>query len=300
MKIIHQAQYILLGLAAFIFSSCSQEEIELTKEVKQSELRVMVNYPDAAVTRATISGLSTSFEIGDQIGFFAVEKTEGLDDFGDPAVFFKEPYYNIPLTFDGSEWKPTDENVKLFHSPNYAYYAYYPYQENLNGYTNVYKYNTDEDYFEYNTAEGYFESIIDNWEPKLDQSKLEDYLVSDLMVGKGVSTTSEEDGSGTVSFNLKHQMGLVMLAYYDWESDEVVSDISSMNSWGYFFNEDADEGDCPIPYNPGGQYFYYITKPGSTFSFYCWNSAFVQYEGFNVDVDGSEGFITEYTIHPSY
>ena len=115
------------------------------------------------------------------------------------------------------------------------------------------------------------------------------------MIGKGTDYSK----TASVSFTLNHQMGLVMLDYVDWESDEVVSDISSMDSRYYFYNEDADEEDCPIPYNPGGQYFYYIAKPGSTFSFYCWNSAFVQYEEFYVDVDGSGGFITEYHIHPS-
>lgn len=286
MRIIHQAQYILLGLAAFFFSSCSQEEIEQTKEVKQSELRVLVNHPDAVVTRATINGLSTSFEVGDQIGFFAVEEANRMNDEGELEEYTKEVYYNIPLTFDGNEWKPSD-NVKLFHSRYYTYYAYYPYQENLDGWTNDGSDNP-EDFFEYIT---YF------WEPKLDQSKLEDYLASDLMVGIGEPTTSE-DGSGTVRFSLKHQMGLVRMAYYDWEEDKIVDDISSMNSWGYFYNEDADEGDCPIPYNPGGQYFYYITKPGTSFTFYCWGDAFGTYDGYQVDVDGSEGFITDYTIVP--
>jgi hypothetical protein len=217
----------------------------------------MVNNPDAAVTRATISGLSTSFEVGDQIGFFAIEKTEGLDDFGDPAVFFKEPYYNIPLTFDGSEWKPTDENVKLFHSPNYAYYAYYPYQENLNGYTNVDKYNT---------AEGYFESIIDNWEPKLDQSKLEDYLASDLMVAKGVATTND-DNSGTVSFTLEHQMGLLEFQLRG-ESGAPI-DTGNMDSKKYFNhyqNVDGKENYYPVPYNDG-VVFRYIGKPATGYSF---------------------------------
>ena len=124
MRIIHQVQYILLGLATFFFTACSQEEIEQTKEVKQSELRVMVNHPDAAATRASINGAKTSFETGDQIGFFAV--TTG-------GEYIYSVYYNIPLTFDGTEWKPSDDNIKLFHSPNYTYYAYYPYKENPEG-----------------------------------------------------------------------------------------------------------------------------------------------------------------------
>lgn len=249
MRIIHQAQYTLLGLAAFFFTACSQEEIEQTKEVKQSALRVLVNHPDAVAMRATINGLSTSFEAGDQIGFFAVEKAYRMNDEGDLEEYNKEVYYNIPLTFDGNEWKPSD-NVKLFHSRYYTYYAYYPYQENLDGWTNDGS-DEPEDFFEYIT---YF------WEPKLDQSTLEDYLASDLMVGKGVSTTSE-DGSGTVWFSLKHQMGLIQISFINQEGNPI--NITGLNSKDFFeesFTVENQTDYYAIPYNDG-TYFRYIDKP---------------------------------------
>lgn len=249
MRIIHQAQYTLLGLAAFFFTACSQEEIEQTKEVKQSALRVLVNHPDAVAMRATINGLSTSFEAGDQIGFFAVEKAYRMNDEGDLEEYNKEVYYNIPLTFDGNEWKPSD-NVKLFHSSYYTYYAYYPYQENLDGWTNDGS-DEPEDFFEYIT---YF------WEPKLDQSTLENYLASDLMVGKGVSTTSE-DGSGTVWFSLKHQMGLIQISFINQEGNPI--NITGLNSKDFFeesFTVENQTDYYAIPYNDG-TYFRYIDKP---------------------------------------
>ena len=247
MRIIHQVQYILLGLATFFFTACSQEEIEQTKEVKQSELRVMVNHPDAAATRASINGAKTSFETGDQIGFFAV--TTG-------GEYIYSVYYNIPLTFDGTEWKPSDDNIKLFHSPNYTYYAYYPYKENLEGWI-----SEDAD-----TGEEFFEEIINQWEPKLDQSTLEDYLASDLMVAKGVATTND-DNSGTVSFTLEHQMGLLEFQLRG-ESGAPI-DTGNMDSKKYFNhyqNVDGKENYYPVPYNDG-VVFRYIGKPATGYSF---------------------------------
>lgn len=241
MRIIHQVQYILLLLATFFFTACSQEEIEQKKEVKQSELRVMVNHPDAAATRASINGIETTFETGDQIGFFAV--TTG-SDYNYPV------YYNIPLTFDGTEWKPSDDNVKLFHSPNYTYYAYYPYKENPEGWISEYA----------ETGEAFFEEIINQWEPILDQSNLDNYLASDLMVGKGVSTTSD-DGSGMVSFTLEHQMGLVQISLIDASGAPI--DITELNSDEIFeesMTVDLQTDYFSVPYNDG-QYFRYIAKP---------------------------------------
>lgn len=241
MRIIHQVQYILLGLATFFFTACSQEEIEQTKEVKQSELRVMVNHPDAAATRASINGIETTFETGDQIGFFAV--TTG-------GEYIYSVYYNIPLTFDGTEWKPSDDNIKLFHSPNYTYYAYYPYKENPEGRISEYA----------DTGEEFFEEIINQWEPKLDQSTLEDYLASDLMVAKGVATTND-DNSGTVSFTLEHQMGLVQISLIDASGAPI--DITELNSDEIFeesMTVDLQTDYFSVPYNDG-QYFRYIAKP---------------------------------------
>lgn len=241
MRIIHQVQYILLGLATFFFTACSQEEIEQTKEVKQSELRVMVNHPDAAATRASINGAKTSFETGDQIGFFAV--TTG-------GEYIYSVYYNIPLTFDGTEWKPSDDNIKLFHSPNYTYYAYYPYKENPEGWISEYA----------DTGEEFFEEIINQWEPKLDQSTLEDYLASDLMVAKGVATTND-DNSGTVSFTLEHQMGLIQISFINQEGNPI--NITGLNSKDFFeesFTVENQTDYYAIPYNDG-TYFRYIDKP---------------------------------------
>lgn len=268
--------YLVMSMTVILLAACSQDEME-QKEETLPELRVMVNHPSSISTRASVNGLATSFESGDKIGVFVI------DEIGDPMKI------NVAYRYNGTNWVLDDPSEKVYYSPNCSYYAYYPYVEK------------DEDdwydliYFYKDASTEFFSDFISSWKPQLDQSTLANFNASDLMIGKGTDYSK----TASVSFTLNHQMGLVMLDYVDWESDEVVSDISSMDSRYYFYNEDADEEDCPIPYNPGGQYFYYIAKPGSTFSFYCWNSAFVQYEEFYVDVDGSGGFITEYHIHPS-
>ena len=277
MRIMNKIYYLVMSMTVILLAACSQDEME-QKEETLPELRVMVNHPSSISTRASVNGLATTFESGDKIGVFVI------DEMGDPMKI------NVAYRYDGTNWVLDDPSEKVYYSPNCSYYAYYPYVEK------------DEDdwydliYFYTDAPTEFFSDFISSWEPQLDQSTLANFNASDLMIGKGTDYSK----TASVSFTLNHQMGLVMLDYVDWESDEVVSDISSMDSRYYFYNEDADEEDCPIPYNPGGQYFYYIAKPGSTFSFYCWNSAFVQYEEFYVDVDESEGFITEYTIHPSY
>ena len=276
MRIMNKIYYLVMSMTVILLAACSQDEME-QKEETLPELRVMVNHPSSISTRASVNGLATSFESGDKIGVFVI------DEMGDPMKI------NVAYRYNGTNWVLDDPSEKVYYSPNCSYYAYYPYVEK------------DEDdwydliYFYTDASTEFFSDFISSWEPQLDQSTLANFNASDLMIGKGTDYSK----TASVSFTLNHQMGLVMLDYVDWESDEVVSDISSMDSRYYFYNEDADEEDCPIPYNPGGQYFYYIAKPGSTFSFYCWNSAFVQYEEFYVDVDGSGGFITEYHIHPS-
>ena len=276
MRIMNKIYYLVMSMTVILLAACSQDEME-QKEETLPELRVMVNHPSSISTRASVNGLATSFESGDKIGVFVI------DEIGDPMKI------NVAYRYNGTNWVLDDPSEKVYYSPNCSYYAYYPYVEK------------DEDdwydliYFYKDASTEFFSDFISSWKPQLDQSTLANFNASDLMIGKGTDYSK----TASVSFTLNHQMGLVMLDYVDWESDEVVSDISSMDSRYYFYNEDADEEDCPIPYNPGGQCFYYIAKPGSTFSFYCWNSAFVQYEEFYVDVDGSGGFITEYHIHPS-
>lgn len=285
MRIMNKIYYLFMSMTVILLAACSQDEMEQVKEGTLPELRVMVNHPSSITTRASVNGLATHFEDGDKIGIFAVYE----DDYGLRELI----YENIPYTCKNVgtendpqyEWVLADESKNVFYSSKCTYFAYYPYQESLVG---------DVDSWE-DMAVEFFGDVISNWEPRLDQSTLPDFNASDLMVGRG--DVNNENAS--VSFTLEHQMGLVRLAYFDWESEETLESVSSMDSQAYFYNEDDEEAVCPIPYNTGGKYFYYIAKPDTIIKFWCLGP-FAGYESYNVNVDESEGFITDYTIQPSY
>ena len=275
------AQYLCIGMAAFLFMACSQEE-EAEKVNVSVPLRVMINNGQSSLTRATLSGLSTEFEADDTIGIFIANED-------------RTQYDNIPYVFDGTEWNLAKgeyipQKVSFF--DNYEYFAYYPYSKSFNGWWPYY-YDRDEDGD--CTADEFFYNFIRYWTPRADQSTKANFNASDLMVGKGTIVSA---ANGTVSFALKHQMGLIRLSYYDWENQQNYEDVSFMDN-SYFYDEDNPDEIYPIPYNTG-KYLYYIAKPGTTFSFWCWGNAFGMYEGYSVNVKESKGVITTYTIHPSY
>jgi hypothetical protein len=271
--------YLFMSMTVILLAACSQDEMEQVKEGTLPELRVMVNHPSSISTRATVNDVTTSFESGDKIGVFVINSSGDM---------MKK---NVAYEYDGTKWILANKSDKVYYSSNCSYYAYYPYVE---------KEDEDDWYYLINSymdaPTEFFSTFISSWEPLLDQSTLANFNASDLMIGKGTNLNE----TASVSFTLEHQMGLVRLAYFDWESEETLESVSSMDSQAYFYNEDDEEAVCPIPYNTGGKYFYYIAKPGSTFDFWCWGSAFGLYEEYSVPVDASEGFITDYTIQPSY
>ncbi|MBR5037251.1 MAG: fimbrillin family protein [Prevotella sp.] len=271
--------YLFMSMTVILLAACSQDEMEQVKEGTLPELRVMVNHPSSISTRATVNDVTTSFESGDKIGVFVINSSGDM---------MKK---NVAYEYDGTKWNLVDSSNKVYYSSNCSYYAYYPYVE---------KEDEDDWYYLINSymdaaPTEFFSTFISSWEPLLDQSTLANFNASDLMIGKGIDNSE----TASVSFTMDHQMGLVRMSYYDWESDEIISDISSMGSWSYFYNEEEEEGSCPIPYNTG-EYYYYITKPGTRFEFWCWNNSFYSYEQFYVDVDEDKGFITNKIIYPTY
>lgn len=279
MRIMKKIYYLFMSMTVILLAACSQDEMEQVKEGTLPELRVMVNHPSSISTRATVNDVTTSFESGDKIGVFVINSSGDM---------MKK---NVAYEYDGTKWNLVDSSNKVYYSSNCSYYAYYPYVE---------KEDEDDWYYLINSymdaaPTEFFSTFISSWEPLLDQSTLANFNASDLMIGKGIDNSE----TASVSFTMDHQMGLVRMSYYDWESDEIISDISSMGSWSYFYNEEEEEGSCPIPYNTG-EYYYYITKPGTRFEFWCWNNSFYSYEQFYVDVDEDKGFITNKIIYPTY
>lgn len=148
-------------------------------------------------------GLGTDFTMNDQIGIFEVK--DG-----------KLTKSNVCYINDGSLWNASNT---IQYDANATYFAYYPYISDdafktLTGATDMSSavdataatdasLTTDQA-----KAEKFFATLIDKWTPKTDQTKMEDYNASDLMVAKGTLPT-DADGY-TMSFTMNHEMGLCL------------------------------------------------------------------------------------------
>ncbi|MBQ6202582.1 MAG: fimbrillin family protein [Prevotella sp.] len=254
-------------------------EITYNVTIKNKQLIVApANWPVGVEVWQTPSAaapcdLTTTFNSGDKIGVFVV----------DPSNYDEVVCANIPYVYDGTAWNQADASKRVSFSDKFRYFAYYPYQESNNN--NVYSW--------YDDAEHFFEPIIGSWTPKTDQSTLQDFNASDLMIAKGTVCAD-----ATVTFTLEHQMHLVRLSYYNWENQANYEDVSFIGN-SYFYDEGNADNTYPIPYN-NGNYLYYIAKPGTTFSFWCFGNAINTYEQYSVNVSENKGSVTDYTIHPSY
>lgn len=274
MRIMNKIYYLVMSMTVILLAACSQDEME-QKEETLPELRVMVNHPSSISTRASVNGLATTFESGDKIGVFVI------DEIGDPMKI------NVAYRYNGTNWVLDDPSEKVYYSPNCSYYAYYPYVEK------------DEDdwydliYFYMDAPTEFFSDFISEWVPEYDQSTLENFNASDLMVGEGTDNSE----TASVAFTLNHQMGLVRIAYYDGRVQQYVEDISGLDSKTYFYNKDVNN--CPVPYNTGNHYFYYIAKPGVPIEFWYMDTMTGPRPS-TINVDEDKGFITTTEVSPSF
>lgn len=159
----------------------------------------------APVTRAVENGYATGFTKGDQIGLYVA--TARPDDSVNPGVFDKMLHENLRLTYDGTRWTLPD-GIELKYDPaeGRLYFAYYPYQVDMNGNKPD---GTNSEGWLAATAPEFFHDLIGRWKPRNDQSTYADYAASDLMVARGeVATRTDGTPGSTLSFTMKHQMQL--------------------------------------------------------------------------------------------
>ena len=112
---------------------------------------------------------------------------------------------NVQLTLNGTSWSlPAGSKLKF--SPQYNYFVYYPYQsESLPGAP-----AKDTPNIDVTSAEIFFAKAIDTWKSNkiaTDQSTLDKMNACDLQIGKA----SPDDDGCSVSFEMKHAMGLAVL-----------------------------------------------------------------------------------------
>ncbi len=133
--------------------------------------------------------LKSAYANGDKIGLFVVDENKKVKN------------ANIAITYNGTSWSlPSGETYKF--SPQYTYFAYYPYQSSLTDLPTV---NATVDV---SNATTFFSNAISTWETsKLasDQSTLAKLNACDLQIGKA---TFDNTASKINFTNMAHAMGL--------------------------------------------------------------------------------------------
>ena len=206
----------LLLIAAFAFlTSCSLIDDDLSDCPKNQSGKVMLTlnvtpeeWGNTSSTRATYSSASASggnmtfsfsFDEGDAIGMFVIDKTG------------KVIKANQKYTYSGGAWTtetPIEYEAGL---GAYSFFAYYPWQSSLSGAPAV------DASVDATSVSTFFGSAISAWTPSVDQSSLQKFTACDLMMAKGTTNTPYFHEI-QVSFTLAHQMGLLItkdvLSYY--------------------------------------------------------------------------------------
>lgn len=157
----------------------------------------------APVTRAVENGYATGFTKGDQIGLYVATARPGNSSY--PGKFDTMLHENLRLTYDGTRWTLPD-GIELKYDPaeGRLYFAYYPYQADMNGRKPDGNNPAGQPAA---TAPEFFYRLINSWMPRNDQSTYADYAASDLMVAQGVVATRTDGTPGsTLSFTMEHQM----------------------------------------------------------------------------------------------
>lgn len=240
----------LLLIAAFAFlTSCSLIDDDLSDCPNNQDEREILSlnvtagqWGNPATTRASYTAFSESsgnktfsmsFQSGDAIGLYAVDKTG------------KVVIANQKYTFSGSTWA-TEEPIEYATGlGSYAFFAYYPWQSSLSGAPTL---NSTPDI---TTASTFFAAAVSAWTPEADQSTVNKFTAQDLMVAKGTNSTPYFH-EVQVNFTMAHLMGLLVtkptLTYYDIDNPSDTHDVVQSFSTN-------------IPYT-NGSYCYYFCKPG--------------------------------------
>lgn len=191
--------------ALLLFSGCGKgldelstggSDTESPENPEQAEgelLRLRVSdagYLDAGTgSRATDSGLSTTFEDGDKIGLFVVNNENEV------------LYANVPYTKNGEEWTAT-QNVRTKGYP-VRVFAYYPYVEDDKIIGKINKEAQD--------ASAFFQTYIEGLDIS-NQGTLELYRQADVMACM-VKIEDKDAARKELTLTMNHLMGLLVIDF---------------------------------------------------------------------------------------
>lgn len=239
----------LTVLSLSFLTSCDREDSDVLA-IGRGSLSIVVNTEpwnnkggEGTSTRTSYSAivesggskiLPTTFCSGDAIGVFVLDK-EG-----------KVVIANQKFAYNGSSWVTANSIEYKKGMMDYAYYAYYPYRESPSG-----AHSVGDDVGTSTSDAQFFASLIKDWTPNSDQSTIEGFSGSDLMIGKGTASMPYYQEM-QVSFTMKHRMGLLVtketLSYYN------VNDTS--DTWTV---KQTFTGNIPYVI---GDCLYFFAKPG--------------------------------------
>ncbi len=218
-----------------------------------------ISYPSSWGGVATPT---TSFSTGNEIGLFVVDQNNNIKN------------SNVKATYNGSSWVLS---TGLLFSPQYKYFAYYPYQS---GYTSssVSPSATSSDAF--------FSSVISGWTVTSDQNTANKFNPNDLQVSMGTISST----ASSITFNMAHKMGLAIITLgassipttrtYTIGSSTTYSDSSDKTTVTASSNFSEN---IPLLYNSK---YYYIAKAATNTTF---NSAATDNNAWSITQSISSG-----------
>jgi len=225
--------YLVSCLIMMALTACSEEREVVSQQPAGSFLVIEVA-DGSGDTRASYSGLSTTFEDGDALGLYAVDASGNvMSD-------------NVRFAKSGGSWSTA---IPVPFNPDWSYYAYYPYVES--------PYTPN---FAVSGVDNQFATFIADASNKFhltNQSTKANYSASDLMIAQGSLS-----GTNTAKFMLDHKKGLIIL-YNGYDSDVKGYVPYTMGTKKYVLvkpNTDVQVGASTVKVN-SGRYLSYVAEP---------------------------------------
>ncbi len=172
----------------------------------------------------------TAYANGDEMGLYVVDDEGNIKN------------NNVKLTYNGTSWSAASS---VIFSPQYNYYAYFPYKESGLGHSiNSAKPMSRATGYTADTlsVSGFFSSGIGTWNIS-DQSTAEKFMAADLQIAKGFVSVGD---ALTLRFDMSHALGLAQFelgqtslgteyslstdANYKWGSNGVATATSSFSA----------------------------------------------------------------------
>lgn len=256
--------YILAGCMFLLACSSGEEELKpdtpnpSLPEVPDAKMPISIS---TTITRAT----ETSFESGDQIGIFVVNRS--ADGFSQPLLTTGNHVDNMLFTYS-DVWTPATPIYWSSENVHSDFYLYYPYQKSLASVT----------------------AMI--FEQKTNQSKAEDYRAGDLLVGASLNVAPTKDAVNIVANHAMSQVAIVLKPGTGFTEASLAASKVAVRLNGLRTLSTIDLASSAVtPIGPATTVIPY--KDGDVYRAYVVPQEVSQSDLITVDVDGSEYNLTK-------